>query len=162
MRSKLLALASLIALWWILVNVAWVTVGQNQLTGGQLMPVLNLIPGIALTGIFIAFYRKLVRTLLILVTTALGFATFATFTSDWSSAEAVISVLEQLSGVMNADQHAAGVSVVLSPAIYLSGAVSGIAAIMALVFAFGNRALERKIVVDLAREDNRSLWDEQR
>lgn len=156
--------AILVAAWWISLNVAWVEVSEKQqLTGGELAGWLNLIPAIALAALFIAGYGKLTKTLGVFAAAVVGYSALVTLTFDWIENKAVTEILEQISGVMNADQHQAGVTLVSLPAVLISG-VTGIAASTAsltAVFSKGKDKRPRSSDSEVELSDNRALWDEQ-
>ena len=160
LKARSFAAAGLVATWWITVNLSWVIVGERELTGAQLAPLANLVPGIAITALLISLYGKAVRLLFVLSGAALIALGTWILATNWSEQPAVITILEELSGVLNADQHAAGVYVGQLTASYLSGVLAVIAGALILIFGLRRPGLsvrpERERV-----EDNRSLWDEQ-
>lgn len=161
MRSNSSLLVLALALWWILVNLPWLAVGGQEFTGGHLIPVLNLLPAIALTAVFISFYRKLRRTLLLLVAAVATLGLYISFTQDLESSAVVIAELERLSGVLNPELHEAGVSIT-----ELWGKLAAIganaAAVLASVLSLLGSTSEAKTKSQTKdSQDNRSLWDEQ-
>ena len=161
MRSKSSLVVLALALWWVLVNLSWLLVGEEEFTGGQLIPVLNLLPAIALTALFISLYGKLRRTLLFLVAGITGLGIFISISQDLEASAVVIAELERLSGVLNPDSHEAGVSI-----SYLWGQFAAIGAGIATMFAvafslFGSKSKSTATAETDQTHDNRSLWDEQ-
>ena len=161
MRSKSSLVVIALALWWVLVNLPWLLVGEKEFTGGQLIPVLNLLPAIALTAVFISLYGKLRRTLLFLVAGITGLGIYISISQDLEASAVVIAELERLSGVLNPKSHEAGVSI-----SYLWGQFAaigaGIAAMFAVAFSlFGSRSKSIAKAETNPTHDNRSLWDEQ-
>jgi hypothetical protein len=161
MRSKSSLVVLALALWWVLVNLPWLAVGEAEFTGGQLIPVLNLLPAIALTAVFISFYGKLRRILLVLVAGITGMGVYISFSQDLEASAVVIAELERLSGVLNPESHEAGVSI-----SHLWGQFAaigaGIATVLAVAFSLfrsGSKS-NAKVSTD-DTQDNRSLWDEQ-
>jgi hypothetical protein len=161
MRAKTSLIALSIGLWWVLVNLPWLSVGQEEFTGGQLIPVLNLLPAIALTALFISMYGKLRRTLLAAIFLVLLSGVYLSYATDLSSSAVVIAELERLSGVMNPDSHQAGVAISEAWGKY----AAMVANLLAVVSVFlGSRASQAKsddAASQTPSEDNRSLWDEQ-
>jgi hypothetical protein len=161
MRSKSSFVVLALALWWVLINLPWLAVGEEEFTGGQLIPVLNLLPAIVLTAMFISFYGKLQRTLVVhaLVVTTLG--VYLSFSQDLAASAVVIAELERLSGVLNPESHETGVSISnLWGQFAAIGA--GIASVLAIVISlFGTRSKSPASANAEETEDNRSLWDEQ-
>jgi hypothetical protein len=145
----------------VLINLPWLTVGEDEFTGGQMIPVLNLLPAIALTAVFISFYGKLRRILLLLAAAVTGLGVYISFSQDLVASAVVIAELERLSGVLNPQSHEAGVSIAhLWGQFAAIGA--GIATVLAVVFSlFGSRSKAPASSKTLETEDNRSLWDEQ-
>lgn len=154
-------LATSLALWWIFVNLPWLKVGDVEFTGGQLLPVLNLLPAIALTALFISLYGKLRRVLVIAIAGILAIGIYLTFSSGLHQSAVVIGELERLSGVLNAQSHQAGVTITENWAKY---AAAGLAVLSIAAALFNLRAKSSEGTnPDTAAEasDNRSLWDEQ-
>jgi hypothetical protein len=161
MRSKSSLVVLALALWWVLINLPWLAVGEDEYTGGQLIPVLNLLPAIALTAVFISFYGKLRRILLLLAAVVTGLGVYISFSQNLEVSAVVIAELERLSGVLNPESHDAGVSIYqLWGQFAAIGA--GIATVFAVVFSlFGSRSKSPASAKTDETEDNRSLWDEQ-
>lgn len=156
----LAALAGGIA--WLIVNLDWAVVGQESFTGGQLFPVLNLLPAIALMGIFIARYRKFAGPLLMLSAIAWSWAAWHGLTSSSKSAAVVGAELERISGIQNAEDHMAGVLIADLWPRYVFVTLALVAILFCLLAIFQRRnsnAIE--VGVSETSEDNRSLWDEQ-
>lgn len=163
MRAKFGLAALVVAAWWVTVNVAWVRIGDKTLTGGELANWLNLFPGVALAAIFIASYGKGQRILALLASLFLIYAGVVSITWDWVVNPAVTNALEQLSGVMNADQHMAGVAVTVTTWPLISGLIALISAGITLWAGFlstKSRVAKTEANSD-SKPDNRSLWDEQ-
>jgi hypothetical protein len=161
MRSKFSFVVLALALWWVLVNLPWLAVGEEEFTGGQLIPVLNLLPAIVLTAVFISFYGKLRRVLLLLAAAVTGLGVYISISQDLEASAVVIAELERLSGVLNPESHDAGV-----PIAHLWGQFAaigaGIASVLAIVISlFGTRSKSTTSAKSDETEDNRSLWDEQ-
>ena len=161
MRAKSSLAILSIAIWWVLINLPWIAVGSAEFTGGQLIPVLNLLPAIAITALFISLYGKLRRVLLISVLAILGIAIYLSLSTALESSAVVIAELERLSGILNPESHEAGVSISES-----WGKLAAIAAnaIGFAITAFGLRATStkpREVTQQMDSSDNRSLWDEQ-
>jgi uncharacterized membrane protein len=150
-----------LAIWWVLINLPWLAVGEEEFTGGQLIPVLNLLPAIALTAVFISFYGKLRKILLLLAAAVTGLGVYLSFSQDLETSAVVIAELERLSGVLNPESHEAGVSISqLWGQFAAIGA--GIATVFAVVFSlFGSSSKSPASAKSEETEDNRSLWDEQ-
>ncbi len=161
MRARTSLVALSIALWWVLVNLPWLLVGQEEFTGGQLIPVLNLLPAIALTALFISIYGKLRKTLLAAIFSVLLAGVYLSATSDLATSAVVISELERLSGVMNPDSHQAGVTIVEAWGKYAAMVVNAIAMITVLFASRSNLGKQSEMSRETPAEDNRSLWDEQ-
>jgi hypothetical protein len=162
LKTKLSLLALSLAIWWVTINVTWISIGDSGLTGGELAPALNLAPAIAITALFIAAYGRLVRALLVMVSLVSGVAAYFTVATDWAQSGAVISILERISGVMNADQHAAGVAIEHSPMLYASALVATLASALAIWAIFAARQpTPSRASEETGAIDNRSLWDEQ-
>ncbi len=161
MRSKSSLVVLALALWWVLVNLPWLAVGEEEFTGGQLIPVLNLLRAIALTAVFISFYGNLRRILLLLAAAVTGLGVYISFSQDLVASAVVIAELERLSGVLNPQSHEAGVSIAnLWGQFAAIGA--GIVTVLAVVISFfGYRSKSPASSRTLETEDNRSLWDEQ-
>ncbi len=162
MRAKNFTIAASIAIWWVLVNLPWLVVGAEEFTGGQLVPVLNLLPAIALTALFISLYGKLRRSLLISVVIILALGGFLTITADLTQSSVVIAELERLSGVMNAQSHEAGVAVNDSWARIATFAAAVVAAVFTLFGLGAKSTAPVRQPATAESSDNRSLWDEQK
>ena len=161
MRSKSSLVVIALALWWVLVNLPWLAVGEAEFTGGQLIPVLNLLPAIALTAVFISSYGKLRNFLLLLVAMVTGFGLHVSLTQNLGASAVVVAELERLSGVLNPESHDAGVSI-----SELWGKFAAIGASVASLFAsllslFGSRGNSISKSKVEQSQDNRSLWDQQ-
>ncbi len=134
-RAKPLSLL-LIAISWILANTAWLSIGEQQLTGTEISQLLNLLPAISM----------------------LIFAVLA-LTSDFEGSAAAIAIYESISGIQGAGPG--DVDVVTSRSITnLIAAASGIAAAAFLAISAFKPA-QRSVKKRQVTEDNRALWDEQ-
>lgn len=161
MRSRASIAAFATALWWVLVNLPWLTVGEASFTGSQLLPVLNLLPVIALTALFISMYGKLRRTLLLVSTAVLAFGLYATLVSDLSLSAAAIAELQRLSGILNPQSHDAGVEISEVWGKYAAIGVN-VLSIVATAWGFSGTASRSRQEHDEPKQnDNRTLWDEQ-
>lgn len=158
-KSSLAILST--AIWWVLVNLPWIAVGSEEFTGGQLIPVMNLLPAIVITALFISLYGKL-RSVLVMASVAiLGLSIYVTFSTELEASAVVIAELERLSGMLNPESHEAGVSI--------SDTWGKWAAIVANFIALFITALslgtpKSKFGAESSKietSDNRSLWDEQ-
>lgn len=160
MRSSLGILALSHAAVWVLVNVGWVTVGSESLTGAQLNTTLNLLPAISLIMVFISAYKKLQRTLWISAGVITAIVALVALTSDFSSSPAVVLIFESLTGIQGATAADAGLTVSAGFVVYLTAAVSLLTLVISVAAAFagGKRAA---ISAKENTQDNRSLWDEQ-
>ncbi len=161
MRTKNLILALSLALWWIFVNLPWLKVGDVEFTGGQLLPVMNLLPAIGLTALFISLYGRLRRVLIVAIAATLALGVYLTLTSNLSQSAVVIAELERLSGVLNAQSHQAGVSITDGWAKYAAGALALLSVAAAFYSLRAKGSGEAKPEVASESSDNRSLWDEQ-
>jgi len=161
MRSKSSLVVLALALWWVLINLPWLAVGEEEFTGGQLIPVLNLLPAIVLTAMFISLYGKLRSTLIVLAAVVTTLGVYLSFSQDLVSSAVVIAELERLSGVLNPESHEAGVSITnLWGQFAAIGA--GMASVLAIVISLvGTRSKSTTSAKSDETEDNRSLWDEQ-
>ncbi len=161
MRTKTSFIALSIAIWWVLVNLPWLIVGDEEFTGGQVIPVLNLLPAIALTALFISMYGKLRKTLLAAIFLVLLGGIYLSAVTDLSVSAVVVAELERLSGVMNPDSHQAGVAISEAWGKYASIATNAIA-LLAVLFGFRTPQSSSTAGQNITNsEDNRSLWDEQ-
>ena len=161
MRSRSFVVALAIALWWVLVNLPWLTVGKASFTGAQLLPALNLFPVIALTALFISMYGKFRRTLLLMACAVLAFGLFATLTTDLSLSAVAIAELQRLSGILNPQSHDAGVAMGEVWGKYVAFAAN-VFAIFTTLWSLGGSTNRSQIkLAEPQQHDNRSLWDEQ-
>jgi len=161
MKSKASLAALSVAIWWVLVNLPWLIVGQEEFTGGQLIPVLNLLPAIALTALFISLYGKLRKTLLVATALVAGVGLYVSLSAQLAVSAVVIAELERLSGMLNPESHDAGVAISEAWGKYAAIAVNGLAMLAVLL---GLRSSQEKSTASesaSASDDNRSLWDEQ-
>jgi uncharacterized membrane protein len=161
MRSKSSLLALGLVLWWIFVNLPWLSVGAEQFTGGQLIPVLNLLPAIALTAVFISFYGKFRRSLTFFVVLVVGLGIFISLSQNLETSAVVIADLERLSGVLNPESHEAGVAItqlwgkLAAIALNIAALIAGVASLTASTSGKADTSKTQD------SQDNRSLWDEQ-
>lgn len=163
MRAKRLGGLALIGAWWVSINLAWVQVGNEELTGGELSPVLNLLPAIAAVSVFISMYQK-PGVILGLVASSLSFiGAWLSVSTQWQNSAEVVEILEQISGIMNADQHASGVRVLVSIVPAISAGIAFASGIFLARASFGKRSSSSKTEIDEAASTNdpRTLWDEQ-
>jgi hypothetical protein len=161
MRSKASLVALSVAIWWVLVNLPWLIVGQEEFTGGQLIPVLNLLPAIALTALFISLYGKLRKTLLVAVALISGVGLFVSLSSDLAVSAVVIAELERLSGMLNPDSHDAGVAISEAWGKYAAIALNSLAIAATLIGLRSSKEKSPSSESESVADDNRSLWDEQ-
>lgn len=161
MRAKSSASILAIAIWWVLVNLPWLSVGAEEFTGGQLIPVLNLLPAIAITALFISLYGKLRRFLIASVAVILGFGAYISLSVDLSTSAVVIAELERVSGVLNPQSHEAGVAISEQWGKFASVATNSLALIFIALSFTSNKARSDRDNGDEESSDNRSLWDEQ-
>ena len=162
MRAKSSLAILSIAIWWVLINLPWIAVGSAQFTGGQLIPVLNLLPAIAITALFISLYGKLRRVLLIAVVAILGLAVYLSLSTALESGAVVVAELERLSGILNPESHDAGVSIEESWWKLAAIATNAISMVITALGLRGSRTKPRPATEEMDPSDNRSLWDEQK
>lgn len=160
MRSSLGALALVNALLWVLVNVGWLSVGSEQLTGSQLNNIFNLLPAIALLMIFISAYKRFQRSLWVGSGVVSGLVAVVVVTSDFAKSPAVIEILEGLTGIQNATPADAGLILTAGPMVWVSALVSVLAFALSLFMA-ARPPQQQAVQKEQKIEDNRSLWDEQ-
>jgi hypothetical protein len=161
MRSKASLVALSVAIWWVLINLPWLIVGQEEFTGGQLIPVLNLLPAIALTALFISMYGKLRKTLLVATALIAVIGLYVSLSTDLAVSAVVIAELERLSGMLNPESHQAGVAISDVWGKYAAVAVNSLA-ILATIFGLrGSAEKSPRSESEPVSDDNRSLWDEQ-
>ena len=161
MRAKSSLAILSIAIWWVFVNLPWIAVGSAEFTGGQLIPVLNLLPAIAITALFISLYGKLRTLLLFSVVATLGLAIYLSLSTVLESSAVVIAELERLSGVLNPESHDAGVAITQSWGKLVAIAANAIAMIITALGLGANRSKPTDAAGKSESSDNRSLWDEQ-
>lgn len=161
MRSRTSLAALVIAIWWVLVSLPWLTVGETEFTGGQLIPVLNLLPTIALTALFISMYGKLRMTLLVAVTLVLAGGLFVSLVTDLSISTVVISELERLSGILNPESHEAGVKMAESWGRFAALGLNSLAILVTFMSLRAKSSPANRASSEPEAQDNRSLWDEQ-
>lgn len=161
MRSRTSLAALTIAIWWVFVNLPWLAVGETEFTGGQLIPVLNLLPAIALTAIFISMYGKLRKTLLVAVTVVLAGGLVVSMVSDLMISAVVISELERLSGILNPESHEAGVKIAESWGKFAALGLNLLAILVTVLSIRSKSSRSNRESSEPEARDNRSLWDEQ-
>jgi uncharacterized membrane-anchored protein YitT (DUF2179 family) len=161
MRSKASLVALSVAIWWVLVNLPWLIVGQEEFTGGQLIPVLNLLPAIALTALFISLYGKLRKTLLVAIALIAGVGLYVSLSADLAVSAVVIAELERLSGMLNPDSHDAGVAISEAWGKYAAIAVNSLAIVVTVIGLRSTKEKSPSSESESVADDNRSLWDEQ-
>lgn len=161
MRSKASLVALSVAIWWVLVNLPWLIVGQEEFTGGQLIPVLNLLPAIALTALFISLYGRLRKTLLVAVALIAVVGLYVSLSADLAVSAVVIAELERLSGMLNPDSHDAGVAISEAWGKYAAIAVNSLAILLTLIGLRNSKERSPNGESESVTDDNRSLWDEQ-
>ena len=125
------------------------------------MPVLNLLPAIAITAVFISLYGKLRKALLMLAILTSGLGVYISLSQDLQSSAVVIAELERLSGLMNPESHEAGIP---TPELWgkIASVVANAAAVTAGVLSlFGSTSDKSARTQSDNSQDNRSLWDEQ-
>jgi hypothetical protein len=160
MKSSLGTLALVHAVLWITVNVGWLEVGGEQLTGSQLNNALNLLPAISLIMLLISAYRRFQRSLWVASGLSSGFVSVVVFLSDFSKSPAVVSVLEAMTGIQDAVPSDAGISLVLGPAAWIASGLS-LSALGASVYFAIRKPIQSVVQKQEQSADNRSLWDEQ-
>ena len=164
MRKPLFFLTLASLAWWITINLTWVSVGDKDFTGGNLSPVLNLMPGIALLMVFISAYGRLRRSLLIGIALIAGYAGYLSLFTDWIGSSAVTAEFERLTGIAGGDHSALNVATGVSAAPTVAAALAGLVAGLAIYStarkpAPGKTPSTEEEVDD--GPDNRALWDEQ-
>ncbi|MCF8528430.1 MAG: hypothetical protein K9G13_00745 [Aquiluna sp.] len=164
MRKQLFLITSASLAWWITINLTWVTVGDKDFTGGNLSPVLNLMPGIALLMIFISAYGRLRRSLLIGISLIAGYAGYLSFFTYWIGSSVVKAEFERLTGIAGGDHSALNVATGISAAPTASAALACLVAGLAIYSSARKPAQTKRrsseVEVDY-EPDNRALWDEQ-
>ena len=161
MRSKASLVALSVAIWWVLVNLPWLIVGQEEFTGGQLIPVLNLLPAIALTALFISLYGRLRKTLLVAIALIAGVGLYVSLSADLALSAVVIAELERLSGMLNPDSHDAGVAISEGWGKSAAIAVNSLAIVVTVIGLRSTKEKSPSSESESVADDNRSLWDEQ-
>lgn len=159
MRSyKALAILA-IAISWILANTAWLTIGEEDLVGTELIQLLNLLPAISLLLIFIASYRKLEKTLQLLAGLAMTGFVYLALTTDLTSTAAATKIYESLSGIQGAGPTDIDLPSSSSFMPWVSAAFAVASVALALLSAL--RPTTRTQTKRQEVEDNRALWDGQ-
>ena len=164
MRKQLLLLTLATLGWWITINLSWVSVGDKAFTGGNLSPVLNLMPGIILLMIFISAYGKLRRSLLTGIALIASYAGYVSYFTDWIASSAITTEFERLTGVAGGDHSAVNVASDVSGAAIVASLLAVLVAVLATFFALKNPSRVQKLAIKEDRNeqpDNRALWDEQ-
>ena len=158
-KTNLAALATW-AISWVLINTAWIAVGDTQLTGSELAAIANLVPAIAILAIFISRYRTLALVGKIFsAALALSFLLWMILT-DPSRSPAVIHILESISGIQNATAEQAAVEIERLPMFYVASASLALTSLVNLLTAQAKGRSREDL--DSLQDENRSLWDEQR
>lgn len=164
MRKHLLILTLASLAWWITISLTWVSVGDTDFTGGNLSPVLNLMPGIALLMIFISAYGKLRRSLLIGIALIAGYAGYLSLFTDWIESDVVTAEFERLTGIAGGDHSALNVATEISAAPTVAAALACLVAGLATYSVVKKPAPAKKRASKAEVDDgpdNRALWDEQ-
>lgn len=161
MRAKSSLAILSIAIWWVFINLPWIAVGSAEFTGGQLIPVMNLLPAIAITALFISLYGKLRRLLLVSVMAILGLAIYLSLSTALESSAVVIAELERLSGILNPESHEAGVIIVETWGKLAAITANAIGMAITALGLRATTAKTREASEEMDSGDNRSLWDEQ-
>jgi hypothetical protein len=144
-----------VGLSWSLLLLPWVHVGQQSRTGTELSELLALLPLLAILMFLISLYGKASQVLRIGATTALGFASFVSFTTNFVAAPASVALQESISGIAGEDTLAT-----LGQAHLIFGASQALLAMAGLALMLANppkRARQRKI----DESDSRTIWEEQ-
>lgn len=160
MKSRVGLLAFAHALLWVMVNVGWLRVGTEELTGSQLNNTLNLLPAIALIMVFISAYKKLQRSLWLGSGITSGLVALVVVTSDFAKSPAVVKILEGLTGIQNATPADAGLTLTPGVMVWVSVFVS-VAALLLSIYSILRPVGQVEVKKTAKVEDNRSLWDEQ-
>ena len=164
MRKQLLLLTLATLGWWITINLSWVSVGDKAFTGGNLSPVLNLMPGIILLMIFISAYGKLRRSLLTGIALIASYAGYVSYFTDWIASSAITTEFERLTGITGGDHSAVNVSTGVSGGAIVGALLAALVAVLAIYLALKNPTRVQKLAIKEDRNeqpDNRALWDEQ-
>ncbi len=157
-RAKPLSLL-LIAISWILANTAWLSIGEQQLTGTEISQLLNLLPAISVLLVFIASYQRFAAAIGTLAAISMLIFAVLALTSDFEGSAAAIAIYESISGIQGAGPG--DVDVATNQSITnLIAAASGIAAAAFLAISAFKPA-QRSVKKRQVTEDNRALWDEQ-
>lgn len=136
-------------------------VGEVEFTGGQVVPVLNLLPAIAFLALFIALYGKFRRALITAVALILILGAYLSMAANLEQSAVIVEELERLSGVMNAESHEAGVRISESWVRVAASTLALVGALTALYSLRRKDAGAAKSEVSVHASDNRALWDEQ-
>jgi len=160
MKSSLGTLALAHTVLWITVNVGWLQVGSEQITGSQLNNALNLLPAISLIMLLISAYKRFQRSLWLASGLSSGLVAVIVFFSDFSKSPAVVKVLEAMTGIQNATPADAGISISLGAAAWISAGIS-LAALAASIYFVIKKPAHSVVAKQEQSADNRSLWDEQ-
>ncbi|MEY4990319.1 MAG: hypothetical protein RIS08_545 [Actinomycetota bacterium] len=159
MRSYRALAILAVAISWVLANTAWLSIGDEDLVGTELIQLLNLIPGISLLLIFIAGYRKLEKSLLVLSAVAMTGFVYLALTTELTSTTAATKIYESLSGIQGAGP--ADIDLPSNPSLmpWFSAAATLVAVVLTLLSAL--KPTEKAQIKRQEVEDNRALWDEQ-
>lgn len=160
MKSRVGLLAFAHALLWVMVNVGWLRVGTEELTGSQLNNTLNLLPAIALIMVFISAYKKLQRSLWLGSGITSGLVALVVLTSDFAKSPAVVKILEGLTGIQNATPADTGLTLTPGVMVWVSVFVS-VAALLLSIYSILRPVGQVEVKKTAKVDDNRSLWDEQ-
>ena len=159
MRSYRALAILAIAISWILANTAWLTIGEEELVGTELIQLLNLIPAISLLLIFIASYRKLEKTLHALAAMAMASFVYLSTATDLTATSAATKIYESLSGIQGAGPTDIDLHSSSSFMPWVCATVATIAIVLILLSAL--RPTLRAEAKRQEVEDNRALWDGQ-
>jgi hypothetical protein len=156
MRAKTGILLALIALTWLSINLVWLEVAGEQLTGSALSATVNLLPAISLLLIFIASYQRFRKVLTIGSGLALLPVSWFAMTAKLLDQPAALKVIEATTGIIGVGQQVSSAQTIW-PWVAAALAIGSFG--WSIVTALDNspRAAKREEIVS----DNRSLWDEQ-
>ena len=149
----------LIAASWILANTAWLSSGEQQLTGTEISQLLNLLPGISLLLIFISSYQRFAAVLSSLAAISMLIFALLALTSNFESSAAAIAIFESISGIQGAGSGDVDVATNRSMTNLLAATTGLGAAVLLTINAL--RPAPRNVAKRQVVEDNRALWDEQ-
>lgn len=149
----------LIAASWILANTAWLSIGEQQLTGTEISQLLNLLPGISLLLIFISSYQRFAAVLSSLAAISMLIFALLALTSNFESSAAAIAIFESISGIQGAGSGDVDVATNRSMTNLVAATTGLGAAVLLTINAL--RPAPRSVAKRQVVEDNRALWDEQ-